>query len=342
MEPVVLSAKGFSTRITFGDKVNLSLPADNHGVLYVYDTNTHALFADPSLPSLTIAAGEEAKSWSSVERILQGGLDHGLDRAGTFVGVGGGVVGDVAAFAASIYMRGVRVVLFPTTLLAMVDAAVGGKTGINFGGYKNMVGSFLPAAEVHIGLEALASLPEREYHSGLAEVIKTAALGDEELFALLEKEQRRVMGRDTAIMGDAVRRCVLVKTRIVEQDLTESGMRAFLNLGHTFAHALESVSGLGVITHGEAVAWGMGRAVALGRRLGRTDPSYADRMLDLLHTYGFRTQLEGLGVEELLSAMGKDKKTSAGALRFVMQRRLGDNHVESVPPEDVAAVLREK
>jgi 3-dehydroquinate synthase len=342
MEPVIFTAEGFTTRISFEEEVSLSLPSDGHGLLYVFDTNTHRLFAADARPLVTIPAGEEAKSWSSVEKILQAGLANALDRKGTLAGVGGGVVGDVVAFAASIYMRGIRVVLFPTTLLAMVDAAVGGKTGINFGGYKNMVGSFLPAEEVRIGLASLASLPEREYRSGLAEVIKTAALGDEELFELLEARRDLVEHRDLAVMGEVVRRCVVVKTDIVAQDLTESGIRAFLNLGHTFAHALESASGLGALTHGEAVVWGMGRAVRLGVRLGITDPAYADRLLDLLRAYGFATRFDGLDEAALLEAMGKDKKTSAGALRFVFQRSLGDNLVESVPREEVAAVLREK
>ncbi|MFW6288780.1 MAG: 3-dehydroquinate synthase, partial [Spirochaetota bacterium] len=257
---------------------------------------------------LVLPAGEASKSWPELERILATMLESDLTRTSAVVGVGGGVVTDISAFAASVYMRGCRLILVPTTLLAMVDAAVGGKTGINFGGYKNMIGSFYPADEVRISTETLATLSEREYRSGLAEVIKTALLGDERLLALLEDEQPRVLGRESDLLAEIVWACASVKGEIVESDLTESGIRAYLNLGHTFGHALETVQGLGSWSHGEAVAWGIARAMELGVLAGITDRGYASRVRALLERYGYRINPLPEAAEAIRTAMQKDKK----------------------------------
>ena len=340
MEPVVFTAAGRTSTVLFHDRLSLPRPQGADRPLYVFDSNTVELFGASGTDSAVIPAGETAKSWSSVETILSRALDAGLTRAGVMVGVGGGVIGDLTAFAASVYMRGCGLVLVPTTLLAMVDAAVGGKTGFNFHGYKNMIGTFLPASEVHVAVSCLDSLPEREYSSGLAEVIKTAALGDGELLEQLESGRERILRRDPDMLADAVRRCVVVKVRIVEEDLTETGNRAWLNLGHTFAHALESVSGFGELTHGEAVAWGMARAMDLGLRLGVTREAYARRVVALLQAYGFRTRMPGLDVEALLDAMGRDKKRVSARHRFVLQEDAGVTRVQEVEGlEDVRAVM---
>jgi 3-dehydroquinate synthase len=334
-----LDAQGFVSVVSFHDGFRLPRPATADRLLYVFDENTGRLFGSDERAAAVIPAGEAAKSWPSVEIILERAIALGLTRGSAIVGVGGGVVCDVAAFAASIYMRGCGLILAPTTLLAMVDAAIGGKTGINFGGFKNMVGTFRPAAEVHVGIAALSSLPEREYHSGLAEVIKTAALGDEELFGLLERERTRFLGRDAALLGEAVRRCAAVKVRIVQEDLTERGPRARLNLGHTFGHALESVTGMERYTHGEAVAWGMARAMELGMRIGLTRPAWAARMATLLEAYGFRTRIGGVDAGAILEAMGRDKKKLGGGLRFVLQEDICRTRVEEVDLPHVSAVL---
>jgi 3-dehydroquinate synthase len=227
----------------------------------------------------------------------------------------------------------------PTTLLAMVDAAIGGKTGIDWGGYKNMVGTFYPASEVRVCVDALSSLPEREYGSGLAEVIKTAALGDEDLFALLERERERVLSRDAALLADVVARCAAVKVKVVNEDLTEKGQRAWLNLGHTFAHALEAVTGMEKFAHGEAVAWGMARAMDLGSRIGVTSPQWAARLTALLAAYGFSTRVDGVEPAALLEAMGRDKKRRGGGLRFVLQEEVCRTRVQEVDVSDVTAVI---
>jgi 3-dehydroquinate synthase len=333
-----LETEGFVSIISFPARLALDPPAGADRALLVFDENTAVAFGGGA-GAAVIPAGEKGKSWTSVESILAAALAQGLTRSSAIIGVGGGVVCDVAAFAASIYMRGCTAALVPTTLLAMVDAAIGGKTGINFGGYKNMVGTFRPAAEVRICLDTLATLPGREYRSGLAEVIKTAALGDAALFARLESERERVLARDPGIVGEAVRRCAAVKVKVVQEDLTEKGPRAWLNLGHTFAHALESVTGMERYTHGEAVAWGMARAMDLGVRLGVTDPAWARRLQGLLEACGFATRIDGIDAQALLAAMGRDKKKRAGGLRFVLQENLCRTRVQEVEPSAVLPVI---
>ena len=338
MRDLTLDTEGFVSVVSFHDRFGLPRPRADRA-LYVFDDNTARLFAGGEAATAVMPAGEKAKSWASVELILERALALGLTRSSVVVGVGGGVVCDVAAFAASVYMRGCGLVLVPTTLLAMVDAAIGGKTGINWGGYKNMVGSFRPAAEVHVCADTLASLPEREYHSGLAEVIKTAALGDGELFEILERERGRVLARDPALLADVLRRCAAVKVRVVAEDLTEKGPRAWLNFGHTFAHALEAITGMEEFAHGEAVAWGMARAMELGVRVGVTDRRWAQRLAAMLAAYGFRTRVDGVDAGALLEAMGRDKKKRGGGLRFVLQEDLCRTLVQEVDAFEVSAVI---
>lgn len=310
-----------------------------HGSLLVADENTIPLCGASAGPQVVLPSGESAKQWISVSRIIETALEAGIGRDGRIIGVGGGVVCDIAAFAASIYLRGVAVTLVPTTLLAMVDAAFGGKTGINYGGYKNMVGTFYPAADLLVAPAAVAGLPEREYHSGLAEAIKSAMLGDAELFSLFEREPDAVMHRESAVVQTIVERSLAVKASVVERDFTERGIRAWLNLGHTFAHALESVAGFGAWSHGEAVAWGMACAIDLGVSLGITDQAYAARATALLDRYGFRLRADDVAADDLLQAMRYDKKVQSGTVRFVLQRDLGMTEVVTAPPDAVRTVL---
>jgi 3-dehydroquinate synthase len=288
-----------------------------------------------------VPSGETAKEWDSIAGVLQKGFDLGLGRDALFIGVGGGVVTDMTAFAASVYMRGCRVILVPTTLLAMVDAAFGGKTGMNFGGFKNMVGTFYPAEEVRIAPEFLRTLPEAEFRSGLAEVIKSALLDDPQLLTILETESESIFKRNPRILDQLVRRSIAVKGRIVEADLTEQGIRAHLNLGHTFAHALEAVAGFGTWSHGEAVAWGIQRALRLGEMLSLTSSDYRQRVEQLLLNYGYQLQAPGVPPEALFQAMKQDKKKQSGTVRFVLQKQLGKTMVQPVSDEMVMNSLRE-
>ena len=338
MEDLVFHFNGISSRVLFHD--TFFLPEEN--CLCVFDENTSRLFGGSVLRRIEIAGGEVNKNWSSVDRIVDGALEESLARDGTLAAVGGGIVCDVTAFAASIYMRGCDLILVPTTLLALVDASLGGKTGVNLRGYKNMLGTFYPAREIHVSTAVLESLPNREYLGGMAEVIKTALLGDSELFETLDRERDSILARDSSLMSEVISRCLRVKGRVVEEDPEERGNRAFLNLGHTFAHALEAMQAFSGRTHGEAVAWGIARAMDLGIRAEVTDRGYASAVNDLLRLYGFRTSLDegereaitreaqkrGIAVdgddyrEALLNGMGKDKKRRSGTLRFVLQRDL--------------------
>ena len=314
----------------------------------VFDANTARLFGTGVPEPVLLDDRDGAKHWASVERVLLAALDRGMDRGGEIVAVGGGAVCDVAAFAASIYLRGVRLTLVPTTVTAMVDAALGGKTGINLRQGKNLVGTFYPAHRLVVVPHAVRHLSTSDYLDGLAEVIKTAMLGDGNLFGLLECRRDEVLARSPALVEEYVRRCLAVKARFVAHDLREElgtavrpdgTSRAFLNLGHTFAHALESASGF-AWSHGAAVAWGLGRAVRLGGVLGIIDPGYAQRVIRLLRAYGYCLRAVEVGIDRILSAMQADKKRSGDELRFVVQRGLEQTELRAVPIPTVRAALR--
>jgi 3-dehydroquinate synthase len=223
----------------------------------------------------------------------------------------------------------------------MVDASLGGKTGIDFLGYKNLVGTFYPAHRIVIAPAAVRSLPEREYLSGLAEVIKTALIGDADLLVLLETARTRILSREPDVVEEMIRRSLAVKGRIVQEDPREKGIRAVLNLGHTFGHALESATGFARFTHGEAVAWGIGKALSAGIRFGMTDPVFALRVRALLRAYGYSMETD-TGFDALKAAFGLDKKRTAGTARLVIPCAVGDVRVRDAAPEDLAAALADR
>ncbi len=341
------SASDPVTEVRFADQLAEGLQSATNRVV-VFDRNTLRLFGAGVPAPVLLEERDGAKNWPSVERVLLAALERGLDRGGEIVAVGGGAVCDVAAFAASIYLRGIRLTLVPTTVTAMVDAALGGKTGINLRQGKNLVGTFYPAHRLIIVPRAVMHLSTTDYLDGLAEVIKTAMLGDHELFILLESRRRDVLARDPALVEEYVRRCLAVKARFVAHDLREElgtavrpdgTSRAFLNLGHTFGHALESASGF-TWSHGAAVAWGLGRAMRLGCVLGIVDQCYAQRVGRLLRGYGYRLSVAEIDPERLLEAMQADKKRSGGELRFVVQRDLEQTELRAVPMSAVRAALR--
>lgn len=277
---------------------------------------------------LCLPAGEAFKNMENLTRIFEAALAAGLSRDSLFIGVGGGVICDMTACAASLWMRGAPLALVPTSLLAMVDAAIGGKTGFDFGGLKNIIGTFRPADIVCMPGSTLESLPQSEWLSGQAEVIKTAFIGEPVLLDLLEEKGSTW---DQASCLEIITRCARLKSRVVEADPLETGTeRAALNLGHTFGHALEAVCELGGISHGEGVAWGMARASALALLKGIQSEEGNQRIRRLLETFGYETgpvHPAGLratkGDEELLckrliAAMQGDKKKKSGSLRFVL------------------------
>ncbi|HUZ17305.1 MAG TPA: 3-dehydroquinate synthase family protein [Spirochaetia bacterium] len=309
--------------------------------LWVFDTNTESLLGGRPEPSVVLEPGERWKKWESVDRILSAAVDARIGRDGLLIGCGGGVVCDLCAFASSIYMRGCRALLMPSTLLAMVDAALGGKTGMDYHGYKNMIGSFYPAEEVRIASGFLATLPEREFRGGLAEVIKHSLLVRSGLRDLLVKRRDEVLAKNPPLLQQIVFDAVAVKGEVVEEDPKEIGRRAILNLGHTFAHALESVSGFSSVSHGEAVGWGIDKALRLGVRLGITSPAYMEEVSHMLESYGFELATPGGLTDEILPAMQQDKKKRRGRVRFVLQREWGDTIVQEVDESEVRAILDE-
>lgn len=282
---------------------------------------------------LTVPAGEASKCVAQAERLWSELSRLKADRKTLVVAVGGGVVGDLAGFVAATYSRGLAFVQVPTTLLAQVDSSVGGKVGINLPAAKNIVGAFWQPAGVLIDLDVLATLPQREYLSGLAEVVKYGVILDAAFFAYLEQQAAGLLARDPQVLERVIARCCELKASVVEQDeREETGLRAVLNYGHTFCHALETVTGYGTYLHGEAVAIGMICASRLAASLGRVDGSLTDRQWTLLTNLGLPVAIEkaqrGMTADQLLAAMQRDKKTEHGRLRFVLPSRLG--HVELV------------
>lgn len=276
-------------------------------------------------PRLVLAPGEETKCLAELGRVLDFLAEQRLDRTGVLFAVGGGVVGDLGGFAAACYLRGIELQQVPTTLLAMVDSSVGGKTGINLQAGKNLVGAFHQPRAVHIATGLLATLPPREFAAGMAEVVKYGLLGDAELFARLERSPLDPRHPDLAAV---IRRCCALKARIVEADERETapeGGRALLNLGHTFGHAIEQVTGYGAYLHGEAVAIGLVAAARLSQELGYLDPAAVGRIEAVLAAHALPVRLRApLPLAALAAAMARDKKVRAGALRFVALRRLGE------------------
>ncbi len=294
-------------------------------------------------PVFIVPPGEESKSIPELARSLDFLSSQGLDRSGSVFAVGGGVVGDLAGFAAASYLRGIDCYQVPTTLLSMVDSSVGGKTGVNLKSGKNLVGAFHQPRGVFVSTGLLATLPAREFAAGMAEVIKTALIGDGPLFA--ELEHARLAAGDPRLPR-VIRLCCALKARVVEADereLAHDGGRALLNLGHTFAHAIEQATGYGSYLHGEAVAVGLCAAARLSRDLGMIPESDVERVESAVSAHALPTRLRApLQVGGLMAAMARDKKARAGVLRFVVLKSLGEAVVRpDVPAAAVESVWRE-
>ncbi len=294
-------------------------------------------------PALVLPAGEETKSLASLGRVLDFLAERKLSRTDALLVVGGGVIGDLGGFAAASYLRGIDFYQVPTTLLAMVDSSVGGKTGVNLAAGKNLVGAFHQPRGVFVSTGLLATLPAREFAAGFAEVVKYGLLGDASLFAELEREP---LTASSPGLPAVIRRCCAIKAGLVEADereLAPEGGRALLNLGHTFAHAIEQVAGYGNYLHGEAVAIGLAAAARLSLKLGLIPATDVARVDAVLAAHCLPSRLrEPLRQESLRAAMASDKKVRSGSLRFVVMRSLGSAFVRAdVDPAAVDACLRE-
>lgn len=291
--------------------------------LYLARLEASLTHAGGRAAAIVLPDGEDTKSWSTLERVFDWLLAGQFGRDGVVVALGGGVIGDLAGFAAAVYQRGVAFVQVPTTLLAQVDSSVGGKTGINHPRGKNMIGAFHQPRAVIADVGALDTLPERELRAGVAEVIKHAFALDADFVRWLEASLERVLARERGAVAYAVRRSCELKAEIVARDERESGPRALLNFGHTFGHAIEAALGYGVWLHGEAVAAGMAMAAELSVRLGMLSAAERERLRRLLERAGLPCTVPAIGPERLLAPMRADKKVRQGALRFVLLRAAG-------------------
>ena len=292
---------------------------------------------DARIATLLLADGEAHKTLASAASVFAALAELKASRDATIVALGGGVVGDLAGFAAACWMRGIAFIQVPTTLLAMVDSSVGGKTAVDLPQGKNLVGAFHQPRAVIIDTDTLATLPQRELHAGFAEVIKYGALGDAAFFDWLEQNVDALLARDSAALTEAIARCCAQKAGIVARDETEQGERALLNFGHTFGHALETAAGYGSLLHGEAIAIGMVLAARLSAQLGRAAARDSGRLRALLERFGLPVALPaGIDAGRLLDLMRLDKKNLSGRLRLVLWRGVG--RAEVVADVDEAAV----
>jgi 3-dehydroquinate synthase len=336
---VRLGKRGYDIQIGTGLLAKLGSQCESLGLAkrcaIISDSTVAPLFAKKLEHSLnrsgfeslliSVPAGERAKSLAHAQHCYEQLASHRLERKSFIVALGGGVVGDLAGFVAATWLRGIRFVQVPTTLLAQVDSSVGGKVGLNLRAAKNLVGAFHQPALVLCDLDALQSLPVREFRAGLAEVIKYGIIYDASLFSLLERDLEKILRRDRKVLTEVIARCCEIKAEVVRQDETETGLRAILNFGHTIGHAIEAISHYGKFLHGEAISIGQVAAARLSQRLLGLDPASVTRIVDLFERAELPTRLNlnKPQRQKLLAAMKLDKKVSGGEIKFVLAKRIG-------------------
>lgn len=310
------------------------------GPLYL-DKLSQALAAKcKQVTTIVLPDGEEEKNWASLMQVFDVLLAEKCDRKTTLIALGGGVIGDLTGFAAATYMRGVPFIQVPTTLLAQVDSSVGGKTGINHPFGKNMIGAFYQPQAVIADTATLNTLPVRELSAGLAEVIKHGAIIDAQFFDWIEGNIAKLVARDADALAYAIQRSCEIKADVVRQDEREGGLRAILNFGHTFGHAIEAGLGYGEWLHGEAVGCGMVMAADLSHRLGFIDTSTRTRITALVKAAGLPAIAPDLGAERWLELMQVDKKNEGGQIKFILIKPLGTTVIMPVPQDALLATLK--
>ncbi|HIJ74621.1 MAG TPA: 3-dehydroquinate synthase [Candidatus Hydrogenedentes bacterium] len=334
---VALGERSYLIRIGQGTlealpEVLAGIGATGHAAI-VTDSNVGPLYADRTAELVrragmasvvcTLPAGEEHKRLARIEDLCGEFLEAGLDRGSLVIALGGGVVGDVAGFAAASFMRGIRYVQIPTTIVAQVDSSVGGKTAVNHPLGKNIIGAFHQPSAVLIDMKLLETLPDRELRAGLAEAIKHGVIADAELFRYMEESAAAILAKDLTALEYPVRRSCEIKAAIVAEDERERGLRANLNYGHTFGHAIEAVTHYEKFLHGEAVALGMCAAASLGEALGLVGADFAARQNACLTAYGLPVSWPELPVGEALEAARRDKKVRSGAMKFIVPVDMG-------------------
>lgn len=331
--PVDLGQRSYSIHIGRGVLQNMT--ADERRVLVVTNTTVAPLYLDAVLgqlhgaDSLVLPDGEQYKTLHTAQTVLDHLADNGYHRDSLLVALGGGVIGDITGFAAALYHRGIDFIQIPTTLLAMVDSSVGGKTGVNHAAGKNLIGAFHQPIAVYAELDTLASLPDREYRAGVAEVVKYGLLGNAEFLSWLETHAAALAARDSTALAHTVAQCCRDKAAIVAADEREAGQRALLNLGHTFGHAIEAHQGYGDWLHGEAVAAGMMLAARMSARMGLLSQADLTRMARLYADLSLPSEPPPIPAERFAELMGRDKKVLAGKLRLVLLRQLGEAFITS-------------
>jgi 3-dehydroquinate synthase len=327
-----------------GREVRRVLPSSGSRVFVITSPNVRRHWGEALEKSLRDARlpfevlemhdGEPAKRLHTVEQLAESLVDAKADRKSLLVAFGGGVVGDSTGFLAAVFMRGIPVVQIPTTVVAQVDASIGGKTGVNLRGGKNLVGSFHQPSAVLVDPDILATLDDREFRSGLFESLKCGVIRDRDLFNLMELNPKKILGRDSRTLQRVISDSIRVKADVVSADEKESGLRRILNFGHTIGHALEAATDYSHFLHGEAVAWGMIAAAAIARDSGTCSAETAERIVKATRLYGRLPQVT-CDAQSVLSRLGSDKKTIAGAVHFVLPQKIGKVKIISDVAPDV-------
>ncbi len=336
--PALLNDSALLARHVHGNKVAI-VSNTTVAPLYLERIETGLREAGKHVTTVILPDGEEHKNWSSLMLIFDALLQNKADRKTTLIALGGGVIGDLTGYAAASYMRGVDFIQVPTTLLSQVDSSVGGKTGINHPLGKNMIGAFYQPRAVIADTATLETLPERELSAGLAEVIKYGAVIDLAFFEWIEANIGKLMARDKGALAYAIARSCEIKADVVRQDEREGGLRAILNFGHTFGHAIEAGMGYGAWLHGEAVGCGMVMAADLSQRMGLIDAATVERVRKLIAAAGLPVKAPDLGVAKWLEAMEVDKKNEGGAIKFILMNPLGSSKISNAPHELLLATL---
>ncbi|ALM85341.1 3-dehydroquinate synthase [Bordetella sp. N] len=331
------------------DALDEAIPADATAIGLVTNPTVGALYAERAERALArtgrrvlrieLPDGESHKDWQTLNQIFDALLSNGFDRRSVLVALGGGVIGDMTGFAAAVYMRGIRFVQVPTTLLAQVDSSVGGKTGVNHPLGKNMVGAFHQPVAVEIDTDVLGTLPAREVSAGLAEVIKYGMILDPAFWSWCEQNAGALRALEPAAIAHAIRVSCELKAQVVAQDEREGGLRAILNLGHTFGHAIESGLGYGAWLHGEAVGCGMVQAAELSAEVAGFPAEDVLRVRELVAAIGCPTVAPDLGAQRWMDLMRVDKKAEGGEIRFVLTPRIGEALTRKAPEDAVVRVL---
>ncbi len=340
MDRIIVNTTGAGSEIIVGTdwKENLpSLPVE--GTVILTDSNVNRIYSRefPGYPVIEIKAGEDSKCLGEIERLSEELLNTGVGRSGFILAIGGGVVCDIAGFLSSIYMRGIRCGYVSTSLLSQVDASTGGKTGVNLGKIKNLIGSFKQPEFVICDTKMLQTLPDEEYHSGLAELIKTGLIGDAVIIDMLENNYSGIIERDNGLLSDLVSRAVKYKASIVSQDEKEGSIRRILNYGHTLGHALELHESM---KHGFAVASGMVMAAVFSEKKGLISNDETNRIIDLLNKYKLLKKYN-MPVERIEEFMAHDKKRTGTDIYFVFLEGIGKGIVRKVPLEEVIVFYRQ-